>query len=100
MICPGGHSEIGRARAPIQSKGQTGTKIALSPGQGAFPGGSSVYPFRGRVWLHLLPPSHTPSVILLPFSLILAVTESNPVHPDLDLKPSGGGGKHQLDSTM
>ena len=99
MICPGGHPEIGRARAQIQSKGQTGTKITWSPGQGAFSGGSNVYPFRDHVPFHLLSPSRTPSVILLPFSLALAVTVSSPVHPDLDLKPSCGGRKHQLGST-
>lgn len=83
---PQAHPEIGRVKAQIQSKGQTGTKIIRSPGQGGLPGGSNASPFRDHVPLHLLSPSHTPSVILVPFSQVLAVTVSIPVHPDLDLK--------------
>lgn len=88
---PQGHPEIGRARVQIQSKGQTRPKITGSPvpwSQGTFPGGSNASPFRDHVPLHLLSPLCTPSVILVPFSLVLAVTVSILVHPDLDLKPS------------
>ena len=83
---PQAHPKIGRVRAQIQSKGQRRTKFTQSLGQGALSGGSKASPFRDRVLLHLLSPSHTPSVILVPFALILAVTVSIPVHPDLDLK--------------
>lgn len=72
-----GHPESGRARAQIQSKGQTGAKMTQSPGQGAFPGGCPNAPScRDHVPLHLLSPTPTPSVISVPFSLVLAVIVS------------------------
>lgn len=73
----------------------TGTKPTQSSGQGAFPGGPNASPFRDHVPLHLLSPPRTPSVISVPFSLILAVIVSISVHPDLDLKPFCAGGEHQ-----
>lgn len=53
-------------------------------------------PPRSGIMSHsTLSPPRTPSVISVPFSLILAVIVSISVHPDLDLKPFCAGGEHQ-----
>lgn len=98
MICPGS-LESGRARAQIWRRRQTGAEITQFPSQGAFPGDPMLLRSgilsRSTSYLTLRSICHLGAVLTGP-----GCHHIIPVHPDLDLKLSCGGGTHQLGHTM